>query len=376
MLLLPMLGLGVSGACYTPAVSCSTADLKEGITEICTAAFNNCRELTGTLAIPDTVTKIGEVAFKDCTGLTKLTLGSGVTTIGAAAFNTCGFTGTLIIPGHVTKVGESAFYNNKKLTGVVLESTTEFGKGAFKECEDLTCFEGTLHPGERAVDIFPPGVEQCGSEVCFEPPTSCVLSTIPEGTTEICAGAWDNCGGMTGLLVFPDSVSVIGQKAFSRCQSLTGNLTLPKSLTRIGDHAFQDVHLTGPFPVLPEGLLSIGEAAFSGLSRVTGTVNIPKNVKVVGARAFQGCKGLDNVVVESGDTVFGEDVFADIQLDCYTGYEGLNATAADFLFGNITACPTATPIGSTAAPTATASSSAGKEASLVVLLGAFALHFF
>ena len=51
-------------------------------------AFYGCSGLTS-LTIPSGVTSIGEWAFSGCSGLTSLTLPSGVTSIGNDAFRYC-----------------------------------------------------------------------------------------------------------------------------------------------------------------------------------------------------------------------------------------------------------------------------------------------
>ena len=42
-----------------------------------------------TFVIPDSVTNIGEYAFRDCKSLTSVTIGNSVTSIGESAFNGC-----------------------------------------------------------------------------------------------------------------------------------------------------------------------------------------------------------------------------------------------------------------------------------------------
>lgn len=62
--------------------------LREGITSIETAAFENCRKLTS-INIPDSVTTINEGAFFACRKLKIITLSPRLIVIGARAFEGC-----------------------------------------------------------------------------------------------------------------------------------------------------------------------------------------------------------------------------------------------------------------------------------------------
>ena len=54
--------------------------------------------------------KLGDYAFRGCSGLTSLTLPSGVTEIGWGAFDGCKGLTSLTIPSSVTSIGKYAFY--------------------------------------------------------------------------------------------------------------------------------------------------------------------------------------------------------------------------------------------------------------------------
>ncbi len=56
------------------------------VTKIGNFAFYNCSGLTGSLTIPNSVTTIGEAAFSGCSGLTSVTIDNSVKEIGSASF--------------------------------------------------------------------------------------------------------------------------------------------------------------------------------------------------------------------------------------------------------------------------------------------------
>ena len=64
--------------------------------------------LTGSYAIPDSVTIIGDSAFGICHGLTNVTMGNGIISIGFSAFSGSVLT-SVTIPASVTNIGDFAF---------------------------------------------------------------------------------------------------------------------------------------------------------------------------------------------------------------------------------------------------------------------------
>jgi hypothetical protein len=79
--------------------------------------FYDCISLTN-IAIPDSVTSIGNQAFYRCTGLASVTIGSSVTSIGSQAFSGCTGLTSVTIPPSLTNIHYAAFQNCTSLTGV------------------------------------------------------------------------------------------------------------------------------------------------------------------------------------------------------------------------------------------------------------------
>ena len=63
------------------------------------------------ILIPESVTGIGRSAFSGCSSLTSVTIGNGVKTIGQWAFFSCSKLTSLTIPDNVTSIGGYAFYS-------------------------------------------------------------------------------------------------------------------------------------------------------------------------------------------------------------------------------------------------------------------------
>ena len=63
------------------------------------------------LVIPNSVTSIGDYAFRNCSGLTSVTIPNSVTSIGDDAFSGCSGLTSVTIPNSVTSIGDFAFYD-------------------------------------------------------------------------------------------------------------------------------------------------------------------------------------------------------------------------------------------------------------------------
>ena len=102
------------------------------------SAFFNCSGLTS-VTIGNSVTSIGINAFSGCSSLTSVTIPDNVTSIGSDAFLGCSGLTSITIPDSVTTIGGSAFYGCSRLTSITIpDSVTSIGIVTFKGCSDLT----------------------------------------------------------------------------------------------------------------------------------------------------------------------------------------------------------------------------------------------
>ena len=176
------------------------------------------------VVIPDSVTSIGEWAFKYCYNLTSITIPDSVTSIGDSAFYDCTGLTSITIPNSVTSIGEWAFNGCTGLTSVTIgNSVTSIGNYAFRDCTGL-----------NSVTI-PDSVTSIGEDA-FQNCTGLTSITIPNSVTSIGNYAFYNCTSLVDITI-PDSVTSIGHHAFYRCTGLS-SITIPDSVTSIGDYAF------------------------------------------------------------------------------------------------------------------------------------------
>ena len=126
--------------------------------------------------------------------------------------------------------------------------------------------------------------------------------------TSIGDGAFWNCTGLAGELVFPESLTSIGWSAFRDCESLT-SVTLPEGLTSIDWAAFESCRRLTSL-TFPAGLTSIGGIAFRGCIGLT-SVTFPAGLTSIGWAAFESCRSLTSLTFPAGLTSINESAFQD-----------------------------------------------------------------
>ena len=268
------------------------------ITSIGKYAFSNCSGLTS-ITIPSGVTSIEEYAFFDCSGLTSITIPNSVTSIGYSAFSLCSGLTSINIPNSVTSIGYSAFFRCSGLTSVTIPSSvTSIGWMAFRDCSGLkyVTFPGHINFKNN-----------------FDSTYDIDTVIIAGGSDSICTSSFLGCSKIKYISI-PNSVTSIGESAFSCCSGLT-SITIPSSVTKIGNGTFY--RCTNLASVsLSHGLDSIGsnnfysddKGAFEDCTSLT-SINIPNSVRYIGKNAFSSCSGLTSITIPNSVTKIENGTF-------------------------------------------------------------------
>ena len=160
----------------------TTIVLPESITAIGNYAFRNCYRLTGSLTIPDNVTTIGNFAFSMCKFTGDLVLPEGLITIQNSTFDNSGFNGSLTIPASVVSIGERAF-SDCKFTGdlILPEGLTTIENAAFNRCDKIT---GTVVFSSKLTSIGTFGFNGCTGIEAFQFPHTTPIEYTENMLTE------------------------------------------------------------------------------------------------------------------------------------------------------------------------------------------------
>jgi len=300
------------------------------------------------------VTTIGYSAFRNCTNLSSLTIGSGVTSVNGDLIIGCTNLHTIYYRGDMEgwfgissafsrltihyeyedflpslgAPSRSLYIGGTKVEGAlsIPKGYTSIPQGAFCGVTDITSIS------------IPMTVSSIGS-YAFYGCTGVTSLAISLGVNEIQSYAFYGCSGLTSL-TFPklSQLSSIGDCAFAECTGLT-SVAIPATVTNIASRAFLGCSSLTEIAVkegnsmyysngncvmtndsntlifgcsnsvIPEGVTSIGSYAFWNCTGLTSVV-IPDSVTTIGYYAFEGCTGLETVTIPASVTFISEYAFA------------------------------------------------------------------
>lgn len=201
----------------------------ESLKKIGDNAFANSA-IKGNLVFPHDLENLGESAFNQCSDLSgSLVIPDGITKICKDTFRNSGFTGTLTLPEALAEI-QSAAFSNTNLKGElhIPESVQIIGDSAFSG----TLFNGTL--------ILPSELISLGSGVfrgCWR--LSGVVE-IPKNIVAVSSGLFSGCTGLEGVKFHKD-VEVIESSAFENCYYINSIVCEAKNPPTINSNSFNGV---------------------------------------------------------------------------------------------------------------------------------------
>ena len=306
---------------FTLPVSALGHDIVNNICTRCSAAEfsysldeNNNVIITGYLGSAADVTVPSEID------------GYTVTEIGAEAFANNEVIRNVTLPNTITKIGDMAFVNTLLTSIYIPSSVKEIGYITFAMClvEDITVDEQNTEYSSKDGVLFD---KEQTTLIAY--PIGKIQSryTVPSSVTTIGDYAFMYSQNIKNVQI-PDSVTKIGMAAFTYSQGLS-NITWSKNLTEIGQMAFAYTGITNvTIPdsvttieasafyycaslstvILGNGLTTIGEEAFADCSLLTN-ITIPDSVITIEDSAFSSCPLLKTVTMGSGVKTVGISAF-------------------------------------------------------------------
>ena len=346
-----------------------------GVTVENKGSFNT---YSGDVTIPEKVTYggttynvvgIGYQAFKNCTGLTSVSIPKTVYLLLNESFSGCTKLTSIVLPSSITSIYNNAFVGCTALKSIYVMRKTPVSCNT-NNFSSSTYTSATLYVPEDAYDAYKATApwssfttikktnydfEKFGiyykitstsaktvkvtyRDTDFDNysgtvniPSSVTYDGVTYSVTAIGSQAFrgTNDGGhLTGVVIpntvktiesyafwlqknlgnvtIPSSVTSIEKYAFCWCSNMT-SVTIPNSVTYLGDNAFLQCKKLASLTI-GTGVTSIGEVCFGYCEKLT-TVTIPNNVKTIGLRAFGDCVALKTVIIGNGVTSIGSSAF-------------------------------------------------------------------
>lgn len=225
----------IPNSTFAKCTALKTIEIPNSVTSIGKNAFKDCASLTK-IKLPDMLSTLGEEWIAGCASLTELEIGQGANfrTIDGNLYSGDGTVLIQYIPGKkeisftipdtVTSIGENAFKDCVSLVEITIPSSViAIEHHAFAGCTAL-----------KNINI-PNSVSRIG-DGAFTGCTALTSATLPDAILCIADNTFYGCSSLS-LLNIPDSVTNIGGYAFAYCSSLT-RIVVSEKVTQVADFAF------------------------------------------------------------------------------------------------------------------------------------------
>lgn len=269
------------------------------------SAFNNCSNLSG-ITIPDSVESIGEYAFYYCSGLSSITIPDSVQSIGSSAFYGCYNATNLSIGSGIKTIEYQTFGYLNGLTSVTVPDNVEtIGSGAFQYCYNLS--DVTLSEGIKVIEYnaftnssfasvtIPESVTSIGS-YAFAYNYNLADVTFLSSKTEIDEDAFYSCYYPLNFYGFDPSPAKnyadnsYGSITFVESEDTSSDFTFTLSGNSATVTEYKGSNTQAEIPPTLGGcpVTTITDDAFASASSLSKVI-IPRSVTSIGSSAFENC---------------------------------------------------------------------------------------
>ena len=300
-----------------------TFAIPQGVAEISNYCFDGCSLLEKVTM--GSTTSIGSYAFRNCAQLTsfntenvnEINIPAGTTKIDTSAFQGATLITKVIVPDTVTSIGDGAF----KDCAAIVEITLPFVGKSENSTEYATVFGYVFG---YATSSSSNGVNQYYYNkyyYYYYIPKTIIKVTITK-QAEIPAYAFKNCDFIEHITI-PEDATGIGAQAFYNCSKLStlnsetaGTFAIPQNVAVISDNCFYQCALLQTATI--GNIESIGINAFYNCSSLTSfntenvnEINIPASTTKIDTSAFQGASLITRVIVSDTVMSVGDGAFKD-----------------------------------------------------------------
>ena len=234
------------------------------------------RSFITSIDFPDTITKIGENAFRGCSSIVNIDLPDSVTKIGWAAFSGCVKLTNVIVGVNVSNISQVAFYECNNIKNVYIKDIESWCNINFERGMDYN----SSNP------LFAGGNLYLNNEMLVE-------LSIPNEIMKINEMAFYNCNSIKSVK-FNSSIKTIGSLSFYSCNNLE-EINIPNSVTKIGDNAFGDCRKLASINI-PNSVMEIGAGAFRDCIKLA-SITIPSSVSSINYYTLKGCNNLEKIII-------------------------------------------------------------------------------
>ena len=239
------------------------------------------------------MTSIGDYAFRNCSGLTSVTIPNSVTSIGRSAFASCSMLESVntrwTCEDEIPSISSDCFpFSTCDLYVPVKTFEIYNNKDYWKNFRNII------------PNIFLNNVIWYEASEKLKSVTSSVENGLHTNAFNAKVKSHTFSNGQ-GCITFDADLTEIGDYAFYGSSNLTG-IELPSSVESIGYSAFENCKGL-EYMIIPYSITSIDEDAFRNCSSMT-YLEIGSSVRYIDKTAFSFCSSLTNVSVAYGNTVY------------------------------------------------------------------------